>query len=87
VSEIRISGRVYAERPPSSRVSGGESRRRHLIAESLRSAAEFCSERERRLYKSILEVLAHAENLRDQGQGNRLPDPTLGDLLPHALEQ
>lgn len=83
---VRISGREYRERPLSKPISGGDARRLHLIADSLRSASEFCAEPQRALYKSILQVLAHAENLRDKVAGERLRAPTQLDLLRHAAE-
>lgn len=77
---VRISGRVYPERP-SSRGSERDRLRRLLsIASSLKFASEACSEMERRLYKSILEVRAYAENMVEQARGERAVEPELYDL-------
>jgi hypothetical protein len=75
--QVRISGRVYAERPPGKGSELGSIRRASLIVEALTTAAEFCGERERRLYKTILEALAHAENWRDMQRAEKLPDEAL----------
>lgn len=83
---VKISGREYPERPPSKLANVERVRRLLLIADSLKFASEHCSEQERRLYKSILEVRAHAENLVDQVRGERLRDPSFTDLLKHAHE-
>jgi hypothetical protein len=84
---LRISGRTYPARPRSKGFSVDKSRRLRSIVQALSFAAQECSETERRLYKSILEVHAHAANLLDQLKGETLPEPTLGDLVsePHAL--
>lgn len=83
---VRISGREYPERPPGKGYAGEELRRLCAICESLKFSSESCSERERALYKSILEVRAHAENLRDLVAGKGAPGPQLSDLRKHALE-
>lgn len=62
VPMLRISGRAYPERPPGRGSQLGSIRRAGIIVDALKCAAEYCGERERRLYKSILEALAHAEN-------------------------
>lgn len=86
VSTVNISGRVYKERPSGRDGNGGRSRRLKEICEALAFASERCSELERSLYKSILEVRAQAENLaalsmsEDQAQGS------LSDLRKHDAE-
>lgn len=85
-SMVAISGRSYPERPPSKKVSGSAARRIWLIVDSLKCAAEFCSETERRLYKDILEVLAHAENLQAQRHGESLGQISFSDLMKHECE-
>jgi hypothetical protein len=74
---VRISGRVYAERPPAKGSQLGSIRRASLIVGALTTAAELCGERERRLYKTILEALAHAENWAESQRAERLPDAAL----------
>lgn len=86
MSSIRISGREYPERPPNKSAKLERKRRLMLIVQSLNFASETCSETERRIYKSIREAQAHAENLLDQVKGERLPDPQLSDLSRHELE-
>jgi hypothetical protein len=74
---VKISGRVYKSRPPAAGISSDRSRRLASIVDSLSFAASSCVEPERRLYKEILQVLAHAENLMDQQAREVLPDPSL----------
>lgn len=77
---LRVSGREFDSRPPHRGGSSSSSKRLSEIVEALDFAAGNCSELERRLYKSIREVQAHAMNLRDQNTRERLPDPLLSDL-------
>lgn len=83
---LRISGREYPARPPSDGRVGDRLRRLLLITSALEYASGRCSEPERKLYKSILEVRAHAENLVDQVRGEKLGDPQLSDLMSAAHE-
>jgi hypothetical protein len=83
---MRLSGRSYDERPPSKGVRDSRVRRLTLLVESLNFAAESCTELERRLYKSIREVQAHAENLRDQVKAESLGDPCQLDLMSAGHE-
>jgi hypothetical protein len=83
---VRISGRVYPERPRSNASNESSLRRLSSIVDSLKFASEKCSEVERRLYREILEVRAHAENLLDQVRGSREVQPELSDLMRPAHE-
>lgn len=64
--ELQVAGRRYPERPPGERLPMDPKARLGQIVYSLKFAADRCSERERRLYKSIVECLAHAENAYEQ---------------------
>lgn len=86
MNNVKISGREYPERPPSKNANVERVRRLLSIVDSLKFASDQCSEQERRLYKSILEVRAHAENLVDQVRGERLADPSFTDLRKHEHE-
>jgi hypothetical protein len=83
---IRISGRVYPGRPPSKSPNLDDVRRLSLIVESLRFASESCTEPLRRLYKSILEARAHAENALAQARPREPEAASLLDQPKHELE-
>jgi len=83
---LRISGRSYAERPPAKGKELGSIRRASLIVGALTTAAELCGERERRLYKTILEALAHAENWAETQRAERLPDAALWNEKSSSAE-
>lgn len=83
---VKISGREYPARPRRGSSDGNRLRRLRQIAEALRFAAENCTELERRLYKSILEVRAHADNAVEAARGETMPEPSLSDLRKHELE-
>lgn len=83
---VRISGRLYPERPPNRLASMSPARRMAVIVDSLRFAANGCGEPERGLYKSVLEALAFAENTAALAVRNSCPQMELspGENSPHA---
>lgn len=83
---LRISGRVYPERPPARGAQLGSIRRAAVIVDSLKCAAEHCGERERRLYKSILEALAHAENWAEGQRAEVVSDVELWNAKNSSAE-
>jgi hypothetical protein len=79
---VKISGRIFADRPPGVGSKLDRAARLNQLCECLEGAAERCTEPERRLYAEIRRVQAMAMNLRDYQRGEALPDSALWGTEP-----